>query len=158
MPAAADVVVATVRVEELPEVTDVGLTVAVTPLGAPETDRLMVCAVPFVVAVAIVLVPPVPATNDNDVGLAEMLKSLGALFTTVRATVVLCDPLLADPVIVTVNVPAAAEVLAVNVRVDVPPELMGLGLNDAVTPEGRPDAFKVTCSAIPAVIAVETVT
>ena len=46
------------------------------------------------------------------------------------------------PVMVTVTVPVAAVLLAVSVNVLVLVAL--LGLNDAVTPLGRPDADKVT--------------
>jgi hypothetical protein len=46
------------------------------------------------------------------------------------------------PVIVTVTVPVVAVLLAVSVNVLVPAVLVGL--NDAVTPPGRPDADKLT--------------
>jgi hypothetical protein len=46
------------------------------------------------------------------------------------------------PVIVTVTVPVVAVPLAVNVSVL--EAVAGLGLNDAVTPLGRPDADKLT--------------
>ena len=46
------------------------------------------------------------------------------------------------PVMVTVNVPVAAAPLAVSVKVL--KVLVLLGLNDAVTPLGRPDADKLT--------------
>ena len=47
-----------------------------------------------------------------------------------------------EPVTVTVNVPVVAVLLAVNVNVLVVAVL--LGLNEAVTPLGRPDADKLT--------------
>ena len=47
-----------------------------------------------------------------------------------------------EPVMVTVTVPVAAVLLAVSVKVLVLAVL--LGLNDAVTPPGRPDADKLT--------------
>ena len=75
MPAAAELVALILSVDEPPEVTDVGLTVAVTPLGAPETDRLTVCALPEVVAVEIVLLPLEPAAIDTADGLAPIEKS-----------------------------------------------------------------------------------
>jgi hypothetical protein len=46
------------------------------------------------------------------------------------------------PVIVTVTVPVLAVPLAASVTVLVP--VAGLGLNDAVTPLGKPDADKLT--------------
>ena len=52
------------------------------------------------------------------------------------------DKLLEEPVTVTVAVPVAAVGLAVNVSVLVLAVL--LGLNDAVTPLGRPEADKLT--------------
>ena len=75
MPAAAEVVVLILSVDEPPEVTDVGLTVAVTPLGAPATVRLTVCALPEIVAVEIVLLPLEPAAIDTAAGLALNEKS-----------------------------------------------------------------------------------
>ena len=46
------------------------------------------------------------------------------------------------PVMVKLNVPIVAALLTVSVRVLV--ALAGLGLNDALTPPGRPEADKVT--------------
>ena len=54
----------------------------------------------------------------------------------------LCDKLPETPVTVNVTVPVAAVLLAVSVKVLVLAVL--LGLNDAVTPLGRPDADKPT--------------
>src|SRR6266849_2440479 len=51
------------------------------------------------------------------------------------------------PVIVTMDVPAAAEALAVSVNVLV--VVVGFGLNAAVTPLGRPEAVKVTLPVKP---------
>ena len=59
-----------------------------------------------------------------------------------RESVVLCDKLPETPVTVTLKVPSAAVLLAVSVNVLVLAVL--LGLNDAVTPLGRPDADKLT--------------
>jgi hypothetical protein len=60
----------------------------------------------------------------------------------VRKTVVVFVKLPEVPVMVTVTVPVVAVLLAVSVNVLVPVVL--LGLNDAVTPLGRPDADKLT--------------
>lgn len=46
------------------------------------------------------------------------------------------------PVMVTLLWPTLAELLAVNVRVDVP--LVGLGEKDAVTPLGKPETPRFT--------------
>ena len=56
--------------------------------------------------------------------------------------VVAFDRLLDEPVTVTVTVPVATVLPAVSVNVLVLAAL--LGLNDAVTPLGRPDADKLT--------------
>ena len=61
---------------------------------------------------------------------------------TVRLTVVVLVKPATEPVMVTVTVPVAAVLVAANVRVLVLAVL--LGLNDAVTPPGRPDADKLT--------------
>jgi len=60
----------------------------------------------------------------------------------VRETVVVVVKLPDVPVTVTVTVPVAAVLLAASVNVLVLAVL--LGLNDAVTPLGRPDADKLT--------------
>ncbi len=61
---------------------------------------------------------------------------------TVRETVVVFVKLADVPVTVTLKVPSAAVLLAVSVKVLVLAVL--LGLNDAATPLGRPDADKLT--------------
>ena len=61
---------------------------------------------------------------------------------TVREIVVLLERLPDMPVMVTVTVPVVAVLLAVNVSVLVLVAL--LGLNDAVTPLGIPEADKLT--------------
>ena len=61
---------------------------------------------------------------------------------TVKATVLEFVKLPDVPVTVTVTVPVVAVLLAV--RVKVLEAVAGLGLNDALTPLGRPDADKLT--------------
>jgi len=61
---------------------------------------------------------------------------------TVRKIVVVFVKLPDEPVTVSVNVPVVAVLLAVKVSVLLLAVL--LGLNDAVTPLGRPDADKLT--------------
>lgn len=57
-------------------------------------------------------------------------------------TAVVFDKLPEVPVIVTLTVPVAAVLLAVSVNVLALG--VGFGLNDAVTPLGRPEATKLT--------------
>jgi hypothetical protein len=61
-----------------PAVTDGGLSDALAPLGAPETEKLTVSALPEVTAVEIVLVPEAPCARVKVVGLAEIEKSFVA--------------------------------------------------------------------------------
>ena len=75
----------------------------------------------------------------------ERLKSGGAL--TVSATVVVWLRLPEVPVMVTVEVPVAAVLLAVSVKALV--DVAGFGLKEAVTPLGRPEADKLTLPVKP---------
>jgi hypothetical protein len=72
---------------------------------------------------------------------------------TVRDTVVLWVALVPVPVMVSVEVPAAA-VPALTVSVDEPPEETLVGLNEAVAPDGTPLTEKLTVCAEPLVIVV----
>jgi hypothetical protein len=64
---------------------------------------------------------------------------------TVRVSVVVCVRLPDVPVMVTVTVPVVAALLAASVKVLLfVAEVVGLGLNAAVTPLGRPEADKLT--------------
>ena len=64
-----------------------------------------------------------------------------------RETAVVCDNPPDAPETVTVTVPVAAVLLAASVNALVPAVL--LGLNDAVTPLGKPDADKLTLALKP---------
>jgi hypothetical protein len=64
-----------VSVDEPPAVTDVGLNVALAPLGRPLADNDTVWAEPEVTAVETVVDVPEPAVTVPDVGLTEIEKS-----------------------------------------------------------------------------------
>ena len=66
----------------------------------------------------------------------------GPLAVTLRLNVVVGVRVPEVPVMVTVDVPVVAVALAVRVKVLV--EVVGFGLNPAVTPVGRPEAERVT--------------
>src|SRR6266403_4540032 len=117
-----------------------GLNDAVTPLGRPDADKLTLPLKPFCGVTVMVLVPVVPRVIVKLFGDAERAKFAGGF--TMRETVVVLVKLPDVPVRVTVTVPVVAVLLAVSVNVLVPAVL--LGLNDAVTPLGRPDADKLT--------------
>jgi len=117
-----------------------GLKDAVTPRGKPEADRLTLPVKPFCDVTVIVDVILPPRTRLNEFGEAERAKFGGD--TTVTETVVLRDNAPDVPVTVMVNVPSAAVLLAVSVSVLALVVL--LGLNDAVTPLGKPEAERLT--------------
>ena len=77
-----------VSVDELPDVTDVGLNDAEAPAGRPVTDNDTVCAEPDVVVVLIVDVPLAPALTDTVEGDAAMLKSFATTGEIVNKTLV----------------------------------------------------------------------
>jgi hypothetical protein len=87
----------------------------------------------------VAVVPTTVLPNTSDVGDSV---TTGPLAVTVRVTVVVAVKLPDVPVIVTVEVPVAAVALAVSVNVLV--EVVGFGLNPAVTPLGIPEADNVT--------------
>jgi hypothetical protein len=68
---------------------------------------------------------------------------------TVSVSVVLCVADVPVPVTVTVEVPVGVDPDVLIVSVEFDPELIGLGLNDAVAPVGRPLALSVTLCALP---------
>lgn len=113
---------------------------AVTPEGKPEADKVTLPLKPLSGFTVIVLAPLAPCVTVRLLGEAESVKFGGGL--TVRESVVELDRLPDEPVMVTVAVPVVAVPVAVSVRVLVPVVLAGL--NDALTPVGRPDADKLT--------------
>ena len=90
----------------------------------------------------IVLPPLPPCVIVKLFGEAEIAKFGNGTRFTVRETVVVFVKLPDVPVMVTVAVPVVAVLLAVSVSVLV--LAVVLGLNDAVTPFGSPDADKLT--------------
>jgi hypothetical protein len=70
-----DAEVASVSVEELPAVTEVGLKLAVAPDGSPEADSATDSVSPPVAAVEIVAVAELPWVTDPEAGLADIEKS-----------------------------------------------------------------------------------
>ena len=98
MPAAADVVVLTVRVELVPAVIVVGEKVAVTPLGAPDTASVTEPADPEVTAVDIVAAEFAPGAMLSVEGDALILKSLAATPPTEIAALVPLNPVFTVPV------------------------------------------------------------
>ena len=130
----------TVNVNVLAEAEAFGLKVAVTPVGRLDAEKLTLPVKPRIGLMVIVEVRVLPRATLRLLGDAERLK-FGPRFT-VRAIVVVCVRPPDVPVIVTVALPVVAVLLAVSVSVLVLVVL--LGLNDGVTPLGRPEADKLT--------------
>src|SRR5260370_37230107 len=101
----------------------------------PDAARATLPVKPFSAATETVLVPLAPWITVRLLGNAERVKSgTGAGAFTVRLTVVVGLRVPEVPVVVTVEVPVVAALLAASVRVLVP---VGLdGANAAVTPLG----------------------
>jgi len=136
------VVLPAVRVRMLLEVAGFGLKEAVTPVGSLEVVSVTLPENPLLGVMVMVLVPlPTPFMMVTAFGEAERLKLWTGAFT-VRLSVVVFVNVPDVPVTVTVTVPVAAVALAVKVSVLV--VVAGLGLKDAVTPLGKPDAERVT--------------
>jgi len=95
---------------------------------------------PFSGATVIVLVPPARCGKIKLLGDAESVKFGPGVIVTETVVLLIKPP--AIPVTVTGNVPVAAVLLAA--RVIVLDDVAGFGLNDALTPPGRPEADKLT--------------
>jgi hypothetical protein len=134
-----------VNVNVLVAVAGLGLNNAVTPLGRPEADKVTAPPKPPCGATVIVLAPLDPCIRVTLLGDGERVK-LPTEFT-VRAIVVVLVKLPDVPVTDTEAVPMVAVLLAVSVNVLA--VLARFGLNEAVTPLGRPDVDKVTLPAKP---------
>ena len=99
-------------------------------------------------AVKVWLAPAATVTWNGETASAPPVAML-----TVTVTAVVCVADAPVPVTVSVYVLGAA-VPPLIVRVELPPEVMGLGLNDADAPLGTPLIERDTLSALPAVTAV----
>ena len=142
-----------VRVKVLVPVVLVELKADVTPLGRPEADNPTLPLKPLSGFTVIVLAPLDPWVMVRLVGRAESEKFGGGF--TVRENVVELVKFPAVPVMVTVAGPVVAVLLAVNANVLVPVVLPGL--NEAVTPAGKPEANKLTLLLKPLSALTETV-
>jgi hypothetical protein len=118
----------------------VGLKEAVTPVGNPLTATPTVPVKPFSGVTVMVLAADAPCTTLRVAGAAANVKPVAPF--TVRLSVTVADNVPEVPVTVTVVVPAAAEGVALNVTVLA--AAVVAGLNDAVTPLGRPEAVSAT--------------
>jgi hypothetical protein len=136
---------------------DAGLNEAVTPEGSPVAESETAELNPPETLLEIELVPEPPRTTETLAGEALTLKSGVAVLETVSETVVLWETPPPLALIVTVEVPTVAVLLAVKVRVELPEPgaAMDAGLNEAVTPEGSPVAESETAELNPPETVVE---
>jgi hypothetical protein len=131
-----------VSVSTLELVDDVGLNEAITPLGSPVAVNDTLPVNPPTSATVMVSVPVLPCATDREVGEGVSVKPGVVEALTVRVMVVVAVRVPEVPLMVTVAAPTVAVLLAVSVSTL---ELVDdVGLNEAVTPLGRPDAVNVT--------------
>src|SRR5438093_7110806 len=158
VPVTAASVVATVRVDVPPAMTDGGANAPVAPEGNPVTVRFTVSAAPEVTCVVTVYVVLDPWATVWFDGLALMEKSSGGTAVRVRLTVV--EWVIGGdaywPVTVSVNVPVAAAAVVAMVSVEPSPAVTDAGSNVALAPEGRPLADRLTVRAVPDATCVQT--
>lgn len=145
VPGDAELAALSVSVLVLVVVALVGLNDAVTPVGRPDAARATAPVKPFCGVIEMVLVPLAPCTMLTLAGDAAMVNAERPVTVSDRRAVLVKLPEV--PVIVIVDVDEAAELLAVSVSVLL--VLAVAGLNDAVTPAGRPDAARFTAPLKP---------
>ena len=141
---AADVLPA-VSVSTLVPVVGLVPNAAVTPLGKPDAARVTPAVNPPTSVTVIVSVALPPWARDSVEAEGAIVKLEAGL--TVSAMVVAVDRVLEVPVIVTVDVPIVAVLLAISVSTLLP--VVGLVPNAAVTPLGRPDTVRVALPVNP---------
>lgn len=117
---------------------------AVTPVGKPAAARVTLPANGLTSVTVMVSVALAPEVTDRVLAEGVSVK-LPVAELTVRAIVVDAVSVPEVPVMVTVDVPAAAVLAAENVTALV--SVAGLVPNVAVTPVGSPDAARVTLPA-----------
>jgi len=132
---------AAVRVSTLVPVVGLVPNAAVAPLGRPDAARVTLPVNGLASVTVMVSVALLPAVNAR-VAADGLSVKLPVTDVTVSATVVDAVRVPEVPVMVTVDVPAVAVLLAVRVITLLP--VVGLVPKAAVTPLGRPDAAKVT--------------
>jgi hypothetical protein len=161
VPVAAVLLAVNVRVElPLPGAAmELGLKLAVTPAGKPETESETTALKPPLTVVEMVLLPELPCVTDKLLGEALSVKSGVAAAVIVRAIVVLL--VMPPPVALTVTftVPVVAVLLAAKVSVELPlpGAAMVLGLKLAVTPAGSPAIDSEMAELKPPLTVVEIV-
>jgi hypothetical protein len=130
-----------------------GLKLADEPGGSPSTAKTVGPTSPEDAATPTVNDVPLPATRLVDVGVATIEKS----GTTVKLAETDCCKGLLDPVIVSGYVPGVTPPPIPRLSVVAPLLVAMPGLNEAVTPAGKPATPKVTAEVNPPDIVRDTV-
>jgi hypothetical protein len=148
VPVVAEPVAVSVKVLEFAGLVVLGgLNEAVTPLGKAEadTDKLTPPVKPFTGVTEVVLEPLAPCTTDKLAGEAEREKSGTGAAVTVRESVVVLVKPPEVPAMMTVAVPGVTALPTVKAKVlEVVVLVVLVGLNEAVTPAGKPEADRLT--------------
>ena len=151
VPAGVLALVVTDMVEDPDPVTEVGLKLALAPLGNPLALKVTVpLKPPDPVAVAVYEVP-LPAVTVCEAGVAVTEKSptTGAVTTNVTEAVWVGPPVLV-PVMVSGKLPVGVVLLVVTVNVELP-EVNDATLNVPVAPAGSPLTLSATVPVKPPV-------
>jgi hypothetical protein len=129
-------------------VMELGLKVTVTPEGWPEADKETAESKPPVTAEVMVTEPELLRSMLMEEGEALMEKP-AVVEVTVSETVVVEVVLPDVPVMVIAYVPGVVDEATVKVALEVPVPVMEDGLKPTVTPEGWPEADRVTAESKP---------
>ena len=148
VPGTVAIVVATVIVELPDVVTEAGLKDAVTPAGKPLAENVTAPVNPFDGVIVTVYSLFDPLRTVWLAGEATRVKLCAGIVTT-KVTVAECVAEVPVPVMVRVYVPGTVAAVVATVIVELPDVVSEAGLNDAVTPAGKPLADKVTAPVKP---------
>jgi hypothetical protein len=142
----ATVVEATAKVTKVELVDEVGLKVAVTPVGWPDAANVTLPANGLMSVTVMVSVPLAPVAIDKLTAEGVSTKPPAAVIVIVMVYVSVVVPEVA--VMVIEYVPGGVEQPALSVSVLLPLVIVP---NTAVTPEGKPDAERATAPVNPPV-------
>jgi hypothetical protein len=146
--------VVTVRVE-LPDVVMVlGEKEADAPAGRPGAVKLTWSVKPYSAPTVTVYVALPPGSTEKELGVADMEKS-GPDTIKVTDAEFVSEP--AVPVTVTVELPVGVPDAVVTVIVELPDVVMEAGEKEAVAPDGKPVALRVTGPVNPLTAPIFTV-
>jgi hypothetical protein len=127
---------------------------AEAPEGRPAAESVTGSVKPYSGETLTVYVAVAPGSTENELGEADKVKSGPETFKVTDAEFVI-EP--AVPVIVTVELPVGVPDAVVTVIVELPDVVIEAGEKEAVAPDGKPLALKVTAPVNPLTAATFTV-